>query len=138
MKGARVEFSVPYCVATALLRGRVFFDDFREEWIRDQAVRRLMSTVVLQRDPDLDRVYPHTWPAVVTIETTRGTRHDARVDYPKGDPKNPMTEEELIAKFHGLTGHIIPEASRSLLIERCLTLETLDNARLLFKGIDLA
>ena len=109
MKGARVEFSVPYCVATALLRGRVFFDDFREEWIRDQAARRLMSTVVLQRDPDLDRVYPHTW-----------------------------TEEELIAKFHGLTGHIIPEASRSLLIERCLTLEKLDNARLLFKGIDLA
>jgi len=131
------KFSVPYCVATALLRGRVFFDDFREEWIRDQAVRRLMSTVVLQRDPDLDRVYPHKWPAVVTIETTRGTRHDARVDYPKGDPKNPMTEEELIAKFHGLTAHIIPEASRSLLIERCLLLDKLDTVQRLFDGVDL-
>jgi 2-methylcitrate dehydratase PrpD len=121
------KFSIPYCVATALLYGRVGLDDFTHERIHNPAVRRLISAVVLQGDPDLDRVYSHTWPAVVTIENTQGIRHEARVDFPKGDPKNPMTPEELIAKFHVLTDHILPASSRSLLIERCLTLDKLDN-----------
>lgn len=131
------KFSIPYCIATALLHGRVGLDDFTPEGIRNPAVRQLMSTVVLQKDPDLDRVYPNKWPAVVTIETTQGIRHEARVDFPKGDPKNPMTPEELIAKFHALTIHILPEPSRSLLIERCLTLDKLDNVRSLLAGVVL-
>lgn len=132
------KFSIPYCVATALLHGRVGLDDFTQEGIRDRAVRQLMSTVVLHRDPELDRVYPDKWPAVVTIETTQGIRHEARVDFPKGDPKNPMTPDELIAKFHALTCRTLPEPSRSLLIERCLTLDKLGNVRLLFERIEFA
>jgi 2-methylcitrate dehydratase PrpD len=132
------KFSIPYCVATALLHGRVGLDDFTQEGIRDRAVRQLMSTVVLHRDPELDRVYPDTWPAVVTIETTQGTRHEARVDFPKGDPKNPMTTDELIAKFHALTCRTLPEPSRSLLVERCLALDKLNNVQGLLAGVELA
>ena len=66
-----------------------------------------------------------------------GIRHEARVDFPKGDPKNPMTPKELVAKFHALTGRILPEPSRSLLIERCLTLDKLDNIQGLLEGVDL-
>lgn len=131
------KFSIPYCVATALLQGRVGLDDFTHEGIRDQTINRLMSTVVLQRDTELDRVYPDKWPAIVTVETATGMRHETRVDYPKGDPNNPMTREELIEKFHGLTGQIIPESSRSPLVERCLTLDTLDNVQKLWDGVDL-
>jgi 2-methylcitrate dehydratase PrpD len=131
------KFSIPYCVATALLHGRVGPDDFTQERIHNPAVRQLMSTVVLHRDPELDRVYPDTWPAVVTIETRQGIRHEARVDFPKGDPKNPMTPEELIAKFHTLTDRILPESSRSLLIERCLTLDKLDNVQHLLAGVEV-
>ena len=132
------KFSIPYCVATAFLHGRVGLEDFTQEEIHNPAVRQLMSTVVLHRDPELDRVYPDKWPAVVTIETTQGIRHEARVDFPKGDPKNPMTPEELIAKFHALTRRILPEPSRSLLIERCLTLDKLDNVQGLLAGVELA
>jgi 2-methylcitrate dehydratase PrpD len=132
------KFSIPYCVATALVHGRVGLDDFTEEAIRNPAVRQLMSTVVLHRDPEIDRVYPDKWPAVVTIETTQGIRHEAQIDVPKGDPKNPMTPEELIAKFHALTRRTLPEPSRSLLIERCLTLDKLDNVQGLLAGVELA
>jgi hypothetical protein len=48
-----------------------------------------------------------------------------------------MTPEELIAKFHALTRRILPEPSRSLLIERCLTLDKLDNVQTLLKGLHL-
>ena len=137
MSSYAAKFSIPYCIATALVKGRVALDDFTEEGIRDETIRQLMSHVVLQRDPELAQVYPDTWPAIVTVETAAGARHETRVDYPKGDPKNPMTREELIDKFHVLTRRIIPEASRLLLIERCLTLDTLENVQKLWEGVDL-
>ena len=131
------KFSIPYCVAAALLQGRVDLDDFNEEALKDSTMRHLMSTVELKRDPELDRVYPEKWPAVVAVETVTGRWLETRVDYPKGDPKNPMSREELIEKFHRLTGLRIPEASRHLLIERSLTLDTLPNVQDLLVGLDL-
>lgn len=131
------KFSIPYCIATALLKGRVGLDEFTEEGIHDQIVQRLMSLVDMQPDPQLDKVYPDTWPAIVTIETTAGVRLQTRVDYPKGDPKNPMTREELVEKFHVLTHRILPEASRLMLVERCLALDTLENVQQLWAGVNL-
>lgn len=131
------KFSIPYCIATALLRGRVDLDDFTEEALRDSKMRSLMSAVQLQRDYGLEKVYPEKWPAVVAVETVAGKRLEARVDYPRGDPKNPMGREELIEKFHRLTRFRIPEASRHLLIERILTLDTLPNVQALLAGLDL-
>lgn len=131
------KFSIPYCIATALLKGRVGLDDFTEEGIQDRTIRQLMSLVELQPDQELDQVYPETWPASVTIETTTGGQHKTRVDYPKGNPKNPITREGLIEKFHLLTGRSLPEASRVQLMERCLTLDTLDNVQKLWTDLDL-
>ena len=132
------KFSIPYCIATAILHGRVSLEDFHEEGIRDRTVRRLMSTITLERDPELDRLYPEKWPAIVAVETASGERHEARVDYPKGDPENPMSRDEIIEKFHALTGHIVSEPVRQLLIERCITLENLDNVQKLWEGLDLS
>jgi len=96
-----------------------------------------MSAVDLERDAELDKAYPDRWPAIVTVETVSGKRHETRVDYPKGDPNNPMSRDELIEKFHTLTSRIIPETLRHLLIERCLTLNTLANVRTLLVGLEL-
>ncbi len=131
------KFSIPYCVAMALLHGRVGLTDFHEERIRDRTIHQLMSSVAIQRDPELDQAYPDRWPAIVRVETAAGAEHETRVDYPKGDPNNPMTREELIEKFHVLTNGIIPESSRSLLVERCLSLDTLENLQNLWDGIEL-
>ncbi len=130
------KFSIPYCIATALLQRRVALDDFHEEGIKDEAARQLMSIIELQRDAELDQAYPDRWPAVMTIETVSGKRHAIRIDYPKGDPNNPISREELIEKFHTLTGHIIPETVRHLLIKRCLTLDTLPNVQILLEGLN--
>ena len=131
------KFSIPYCIATALLHGHVGLDDFTEEGIRNPTVQRLMAAVELERDPQLDQVYPDRWPAIVTVETVTGERREAGVDYPKGDPNNPMSREDLIEKFHILTTRIIRERLRDQVIERCLTLDTLQNVQQLWTGVDL-
>ena len=123
------KFSVPYCVATAFLHGRVGLENFDEEAVREPGAKRLMSKVTLEPDKELDRLYPEKWPAIVTVETVSGKRHETRVDYPKGDPKNPMSRDELIEKFHSLTGSILPLSVRGELVKKCLRLEKLGNAR---------
>ena len=123
------KFSVPYCVATALLHDRVSLENFTMETLRDQHFIHLMSRVKLEPDPELDRLYPEKWPAIVTAEMTSGERYEARVEYPKGDPKNPMTRKELINKFHSLTHNIISKPVQDQLVRKCLSLESLGNAR---------
>src|SRR5262249_16733509 len=43
----------------------------------------------------------------VTITTNDGKSQSARVDVPKGDPRDPMTEEEIAVKFTALAGDVI-------------------------------
>ena len=47
-----------------------------------------------------------------------------------------MSRDELIEKFHTLTSRIIPETLRHMLIERCLTLNTLANVRTLLEDLN--
>jgi 2-methylcitrate dehydratase len=43
----------------------------------------------------------------VTITTNDGKSHSTRVDVPKGDPRDPMTEEEIAVKFTALGGDVV-------------------------------
>jgi len=58
---------------------------------REGKIRGIIRRISLVRDAELGKVYPDRWPAVVEIRTRAGQTHAARVDFPKGDPKNPMS-----------------------------------------------
>jgi len=98
--GAR--FSLPYCLAQALVAGKVLIDDFTPDRLQDPARRRLMQRTTLRVAPDLDARYPAAWPARVTLRLTDGREIKAYVAAPKGDPENPLDETALVAKFRGL------------------------------------
>ncbi|HEU5395152.1 MAG TPA: MmgE/PrpD family protein, partial [Candidatus Methylomirabilis sp.] len=115
------KFSVPYCVATALLHGAVGPDAFTEARLGEEAVRALLEKVRLAHDPTLDGAYPEQWPAVIELETTAAT-NTARVDIPRGDPARPMSEADLLTKFNTLTAALPPEDRRRL-AEACLAME---------------
>ena len=93
------KFSLPFCLAQAALRGHLSLSAFTEEALTDPRVTRLMERVSLSIDPSLDEIYPRFWPARVEVETTSGDVFSCRIDTPKGDPENPVTDAELDAKF---------------------------------------
>ncbi len=95
----QAKFSLQYTVARALLTGRVGLRDFDSELLNDQPTRRLMSRVQLAVDPEHDARYPGAWPATVRVELADGSVQAASVDAPKGDPENPLSQDELRAKF---------------------------------------
>ncbi|MCS7313219.1 MAG: MmgE/PrpD family protein, partial [Acidobacteria bacterium] len=94
------DHSLPYIVAVALLDGRVNRESFSSERIQDPRVRDLLKhRVTLREDPDLTSQYPEGIPNRITVKTSDGRTLSREVRYPRGHARNPMTDEEVLAKF---------------------------------------
>jgi 2-methylcitrate dehydratase PrpD len=102
------QFSMPFGAAVAAIHGAAGLDQFTLEQIRSPRVRELMQKVVLIKDPRLEANYPREWPARVGIQLQDGRRYERFIFHPKGDPENPMTWDEMAAKFRALAGAVLP------------------------------
>jgi 2-methylcitrate dehydratase PrpD len=120
------KFSLYYCVACALARGRVRLDDFRSEALEDEAVRRLMAKMSVGLSEELDSYYPQEWPARVRVALADGRQLIQLVKVPKGDPENPLTQAELEEKFRLLIAGTGYEEMADVLIEGVNRLEQLE------------
>jgi 2-methylcitrate dehydratase PrpD len=96
------KFSIPYCIATALLRGRVVLEDFTEEKVADREAQALLSKVEIQY-PQEYKENPMVLTGEVAVTLANGAEYSRKIDGPKGDAPNPMTDEELSAKFRDCT-----------------------------------
>ncbi|GAB4245274.1 MAG: MmgE/PrpD family protein [Thermoleophilia bacterium] len=129
------KFNLPFCLAQAALRGSLGLDAFNDEALADPEVRALMEKVEMVVDPDLDTAYPRQWAARVEVETRGGQRLAAKVQAPKGDPENPLTDEELTRKFLDLAQlRLSADVSRELLA-RIRGLPELSDTTHLFAGL---
>jgi len=122
------KFNLPFCIATALAYGHVRLDDFTAARLGDADLGELMAKITIATDPALTSVYPRKWPAGVAITLADGRRLQAENEYPKGDPENPLTASELIAKFKGLTDGILSEKQADRIVDRVLNLEKIADA----------
>ncbi|MBN2439289.1 MAG: MmgE/PrpD family protein, partial [Deltaproteobacteria bacterium] len=117
------KFCLPFCAATALRYGHVQRGDFTDARLRDADIGSLMQKIRIQSDPELTGAYPRKWPARVRIVLKDGRQLAAANEYPKGDPENPLSEEEVIGKFKSLVSGVIPPARTDMLIERVLHID---------------
>jgi 2-methylcitrate dehydratase PrpD len=101
------QFSMPFGAAVAAMDGAAGLDQFTPEKIRSPKIRALTTKVLLIRDPRIEETFPREWPAHVTIETANGQRYEKFVRFPKGDPENPLTWDEMRTKFRTLAGSVI-------------------------------
>ncbi len=93
------QFSIPYVAAICLLFGEASPDQYSREIIGDRMVHELAGRVEVIGDPEFDKVYPDNRPTSVEICMRGGEKYSGRVDFPTGDRRNPMKEEEIITKF---------------------------------------
>jgi len=117
------QFSMPFGAAVAILYGKASLDEYTQENIKSARVKEMMERVSCVTDPALETVFPRQWPASVALVTEDGRRFSTRIDYPKGDPENPLTWQELLAKFNGLTATIYPAERRQEIVSRVQALE---------------
>jgi 2-methylcitrate dehydratase PrpD len=109
------QFSMPFGAAVAVLCGAAGLDQFTLDQIRSPQVRQMMAKVTLVKDARLEETFPREWPARVVISLVSGLRHEKFVRYPKGDPENPLTWDEMTAKFRALAAPILSPARCTLI-----------------------
>lgn len=95
------KMSIPYSLAVALVTGKAGLDEYSERYINDQQILKLTSKVVVKDLDELTKWCPIKRIASVEIKTKSGI-FLSRVEYPKGEPENPLTAEEFKQKFFGL------------------------------------
>jgi len=117
------QFSMPFGAAVALLYRKAGLDEFQLSKIKSEEVKQVMRRVECVVDPELDKTFPRQWGATAEILTKEGKKYFARVDYCKGDPENPLSWNELIEKFNGLSHRGMTKERRLKVVEEVKGLE---------------
>jgi 2-methylcitrate dehydratase len=92
-----------------------------------------MDKVKVVPNEEFEALFPKFQPSRVTITTNSGESHSTRVDVPKGDPRDPMTEEEIAVKFTALGGDIIGKDQCRKLQSFIMSLESAEHLDGLFE-----
>lgn len=95
------KMSIPYSLAVALCTGKAGLDEFTDKFISDKNIQTITDRVTVSDVEELTVLCPQKRVAEVTITTKNGV-FSKRVDYPKGEPENPLSQQELEDKFRGL------------------------------------
>lgn len=97
--------SIPYSLAVALCTGKAGIEEFTDRYIQDSLVQKLTKIAVIEGNEELSKLVPDKRVAVVIVQQENGKKFMSRVEYPKGEPENPLSEDELFAKFYSMTNH---------------------------------
>ncbi len=128
------QFSMQYLLASAISRKRVGIEDFSLTAVQDPSLTPYTRKVHVIVSPEIKGRFA----ALVEVKTKSGDLLSKRVDSPKGQPDNPMTPEEGVAKFKNCGKHAAyPLAAERLnhFIQKARTLEELASAAELVQPI---
>jgi 2-methylcitrate dehydratase PrpD len=92
-----------YVLPIAVKERRVTIDDILHDRRADPEIDALSRRVRVVADDELDRTFPERYATIVEVTTRDGRLHRGRVDYARGCPENPVTYDEIAAKFFDLT-----------------------------------
>jgi 2-methylcitrate dehydratase len=96
------DHSLPYCLAAAIVDGKISTASFTDERIQDAAIREVIDRIEGEASMEFEAMFPAKQPSQVTITTKSGEVFTNYLEFPKGDPREPMTQDDMDAKFSGL------------------------------------
>jgi len=106
------DHSLPYVIAAAIAERQVTPLQFTETKIVDPAIRAQLRKVQVVADPEIERLFPALQRVIVRIHTIDGREFTKQLDYPKGDPRNPLTDQEIEEKFEALAEPVMSREAR--------------------------
>ena len=115
------KFSLQYSVASLLVRGHVAVSDFTDEAIADPEVLAVAAKVRYETREYAS--YPQAFPGATLVRLTDGTTFEADFPHQKGAPENPMSDDDVRAKFRENAALALAQPALAALEEAILTLE---------------
>ncbi len=114
------DHSLPYCVAVSLVDGKYNIDQLDHQRWKDPDVTDMLRKVTCVHDPAMDAGFPSNRPTRITVTRQDGTEITKEVPFPKGDPRNPMTDEDIARKFTELSGRVLSQSRQQRVIDMAL------------------
>jgi 2-methylcitrate dehydratase PrpD len=102
------KFSIPFCMAIAVLERKAGIAQFQDEKVRDRKVIELMKRVTLVVDDELEALGYDQVRSRIRIKLKDGRMIEGRYDVARGHPEKPMTWTELGEKFHDCASLVLP------------------------------
>ena len=121
------DHSMGYCVACALIDGDVTRASFSEERIKDSAVLGLLDKTKIVETDECNAGYPDGIPNKLIVTAAGGKTHEKLVKYPRGHAGNPMTDDEVIAKFKVLAADVVSDAAAQRIVDLSLSFDELSD-----------
>jgi 2-methylcitrate dehydratase PrpD len=116
--GVEGKFSVWFLAALALAEGSVTLGKFTDEKVNDPRLVRLRRKIETKLDPRIG------FGARLRILMKDGREHKGYLAKPKGDPENPLSFEELAAKYRSAARLVLAEETLETLIGAVKNLQT--------------
>jgi len=117
------DHSLPYVIAAALVDRQVTPAQFTMEKIMDPKIRQQLNKVEVVADPEIEKVFPALQRVIVQIQTGDGRSLHKQLDFPKGDPRNPLTDQEIEEKFASLAEGVLSKPAQQRLKDAVWSLE---------------
>jgi 2-methylcitrate dehydratase len=117
------DHSLPYVIAAALAERQVTPAQFEMAKIMDPRIRAQLKKVEVVADPEIEKVFPALQRVIVNITTVDGKNFTKQLDYPKGDPRNPLSDAEIEEKFAALADGVLSKKAQEKLKDAIWNLE---------------
>ncbi|HBY18685.1 MAG: 2-methylcitrate dehydratase [Marinimicrobia bacterium 46_43] len=96
------DHSLPYCIARALIDKQITTESFSDEKLKDPRLWEVIDKIKGEASVEFEKMFPAKQPSKVKITLKDGRVFEQYLEYPKGDPREPMTVEDLKNKFTAL------------------------------------
>ncbi len=121
------DHSLPYCIACCLVDHEITAQSFSEEKLKDERIWQVIDKIKGEASEEFEQMFPAKQPSKVVVKTKNGKEYSEYLEYPRGDPREPMTMDDLQSKFSGLSsGLLLPERQDKIkeLIFACEKMDT--------------
>ncbi|MGE5681064.1 MAG: MmgE/PrpD family protein [Bacillota bacterium] len=119
------DHSLPYCIAAALVDHKITTNSFSEEKLKDPRIWEVIDKIKGEASVEFEKMFPAKQPSKVVIKTTDGREFSEYLEFPKGDPREPMTMEDLENKFNALSSNLLSEDKQKAIKEMIFNCEDL-------------
>lgn len=128
----KAKFSLPYCLAAAIVDKKLDLNSFDFTVPPDPMIAELVSRCRVDVDPELEKLYPERWAAVIEVKLKNGRLIKDRTEFPRGDPENPASAEDMRNKFIQLSSLVWSSKKVNRTLELLGALENLERANTIF------
>jgi 2-methylcitrate dehydratase len=120
------DHSLPYCIAAAIVDRKITTQSFSDEKLKDPRIWEVIDRIKGDASIEFEKMFPAKQPSKVVIKTKDGREFSEYLEYPKGDPREPMTMEDLENKFNGLSSGLLNSKRQKEIKEMIFNCEEMD------------